>query len=150
MLRRLASVLFALGLLRVLWAESTVEAQTYPWSTKTPTRTPRPATPTPRPPAPPPTPTYYIPTPTPPPPPGAHRVTLQIGSYVVGAETDLDVAKYEVFTAGQWYTLTPRAGTCWAPCPGLGYDAIFRVTVRGGQVIEQRLARQPSVLLARN
>lgn len=72
-LRKLAVVLFLLGLLRVLWAEGTAHGQS--WRTPTPTWTPR-RSPTPRPATPTPVPPIATSTPRPSPGPTGTPVTI--------------------------------------------------------------------------
>jgi len=160
MWRRLAVVLFALGLLRVLWSEGHVEAQ-YPWSTKTPTRTPRPLTPTPTRPVVPtiaattPTPAPSS-SPTPPPPAGGSSVTLQLSTILTGVEASgFEPVRYEVQVLGQWYELSPAVpGKCWkadGKCLALGATSYVRITGRDGSLKQGpvRLS-QPRILLAQN
>lgn len=154
-MRRLAVVLFALGLLRVLWAEHAAEGQ-YPWSaTKTPTRRPT-APPTPTRPV---VPTIAVVTPSPvpssppatPPPGGGSSVTFLLTTVVTGIEvTGFDPVRYEVRVEGVWRTLVP--GACWksgGSCVGLDLNPYFRITARDGTVKEGSVRlTQPRVLLA--
>lgn len=158
MFRRLAVIVFALGLLRVLGAERAAEGQVYPWSTKTPTRRPTLA-PTRVPTA---TPTIAVVTPTPipssppatPPPAGGSSIVIQLSTIVTGVEvTGFDPIRYEVRVDDVWYTLAPGVGRCWTrsngACVALGLSPYFRITARDGTVKEGPVRlTQPRVLLA--
>lgn len=160
MLRRLAVVLFALGLLRVLASEGTAAGQ-YPWSTRTPTRTPRPVTPTPTRPV---VPTIAVTTPTPAPssppatatPIGMRGVTLELSTVLTGvAVTGFEPVKYEAQVLGQWYTITPGGGfgKCWktpaGECIAVGTNSYLKITGRDGSIRQGPLRlTQPRVLLA--
>lgn len=141
MWRRLAVVLFLLGLLRVLWAERAVEAQ-YPWSkTKTPTRTPT------RPPVPTATPIPATPPPVPPSPTpqaSGSDLTVTLGNCVTGAASRRlgPAARVDVISGGVTRRIRPgRPGGCWLLDDGtvvsLG-DAPFLVrwTAQDGSVEE--------------
>lgn len=152
MRRRAAVVLLLLGLLRVLWAESAL-GQGFPFPptptrrpTLAPTRTPTPAATAP------PVPTAVPSAPTPTAVVGQSFITLQLSTYVTGAEiTGPRPEKYEVQAGGQWLTLTPRVG-CWTTgglCVALAPTALMRLTFPGGAIREQRLRlTQPRIQLA--
>lgn len=131
-MRRLAVVLFALGLLRVLWCDGAASAQ-YPWSpTKTPTRRPPTPRPTVAPPSP--TPTYYVPTYTPVPPATATPrppiptvpasvadLTVMLGNCITGATSRAlgPTATVEVLVSGTWRRIRAGApGGCWVTDDG--------------------------------
>ena len=154
MWRRLAVVLFLLGLLRVFASEGTASAQ-YPWSaTRTPTRTPRPTLVPTRPVVP--TIAATTPTPAPSSPPatatpiGMRGVTLQLSTFVTGAESvGFDPVKYEVEVLGRWYTLVPRVG-CWTSdgvCIALGASPYLRITGRDGSVRQGPVRLSPPRIL---
>lgn len=114
-LRRLAVLLFALGLLRVLLAEGAAHGQ-YPWSpTKTPTRRPT-LVPT-RPPVATATPAQPTPVPpTPTPQAVGSDLVVTLGNCVTGASSRRlgPSALVEVVTGGVTRRIRPgRPGGCW-------------------------------------
>lgn len=160
MLRRLAVVLFALGLLRVLASEGTAAGQ-YPWSpSKTPTRRPT-VPPTPTRPV---VPTIAVTTPTPAPssppvtpvPSGGASIVFELSTVLTGvAVTGFEPVKYEAQVLGQWYTITPGGGfgKCWktpaGECIAVGTNSYLKITGRDGSTRQGPIRlTQPRVLLA--
>lgn len=158
-MRRLAVVLFLLGLLRVLASEGTAAGQ-YPWSpTKTPTRRPtlvptRPVVPT-----------IAVTTPTPvpssppaTPAPAGSSIVFELSTILTGVEVvGFEPVKYEAQVLGQWYTLTPGTGLgkCWktaaGQCIAVGTNSYLKITGRDGSVRQGPIRlTQPRVLLAQS